>query len=302
VSSNRIDEPSIEQNKAGSARLKSWISRLAAKGADAILPQDDLPNSLSKLKKQLLLARKEDTESRRQIKALEGLLKHEMRQHRGLCLLPPPELRMNVGRVSDAANFWGQGLGSARRVIEVFGDDPGGLVLDWGCGSGRTFNWLNGHGAWSQNYRGCDVDRAAITWLFKQGVTRVKMCEDLPPLPYEPGEFVGLFCFSVLTHIHPQRHRAWYEDIHRVLKPGGRAYVTVTSDAAIMDRKTFTAADKAKYLDAGWYYSERSGHYKDAVAVSKAFSLDAVQGLFEVEAYRESGYHLMDDMILRKLV
>jgi hypothetical protein len=68
-----------------------------------------------------------------------------------------------------------------------------------------------------------------------------------------------------------------------------------------MDRKTFTAADKAKYLDVGWYYSERGGHYKDAVAVSKAFSLEAVQGLFEVETYRESGYHLMDDMILRKL-
>ena len=129
----------------------------------------------------------------------------------------------------------------------------------------------------------------------------MKVCKDLPPLPYNRSKFVGVFCFSVLTHIHPQLHRAWYEDIHRVLKQGGRVYVTVTSDAAIMDRKTFTPEDKVNYLETGWYYSKRGGHYKDAVAVSKAFSLEAVRGLFEVESYRETGYHRMDDMILRKL-
>ena len=276
--------------------MKAWISRLAAL-ADGGASEA----GLAKLERQLLLAQRENAESQRQIKLLEGIIKHELKLHRGFCLLPPPELRMHVGRVSDAANFWGQGRGSARRITEIFGEDPGGLVLDWGCGSGRTLNWLYGAGTWTRNYRGCDVDREAITWLQSQGVKSIALCGDLPPLPYAANKFVGLFCFSVLTHIHPQRHRAWYEDIHRVLKPGGRAYITVTSDAAVMERKTFTAEDKARYLDTGWYYSERGGHYKDAVAVSKAFSLEAVQGLFEVESYREEGYHRMDDMILRKL-
>ena len=291
----------VEGARAGSARLKSWISRLA-KGPDTVAPVNaPLPNSLGKLKKQLLLARTENAESRRQIALLEGIVRQELKTHRGFCLLPPPELRMHVGRVSDAANFWGQGNGSARRVKEIFGEDPGGLVLDWGCGSGRTLNWLYGQGTWTRNYRGCDVDIEAIDWLKAQGIKSVTPCKDLPPLPYAASKFVGVFCFSVLTHIHPQHHRAWYQDIHRVLKPGGRAYITVTSDAAIMGRKSFTAEDKAKYLETGWYYSQRGGHYKDAVAVSKAFSLEAVSGLFEVESYREKGYHLMDDMILRKL-
>lgn len=277
--------------------MKSLISRLAALGGDG----GASAGGVAKLQKRLLLAERENAEAHRQIKLLEGIVRDELKIHRGFSLMPPPELRMHVGRVSDAANFWGQGRGSARRVTEIFGEDPGGLVLDWGCGSGRTLNWLYGQGTWSRNYRGCDVDREAIIWLHAQGVGSVKVCNDLPPLPYNRSKFVGVFCFSVLTHIHPLRHRTWYEDVHRVLKQGGRAYVTVTSDAAIMDRKTFTPEDKAKYLETGWYYSKRGGHYKDAVAVSKAFSLEAVRGLFEVESYRETGYHRMDDMILRKL-
>ncbi len=253
------------------------------------------------LEKQLLLAKSQIAEQQRQIGLLEKIVRQELKTHRSFCLLPPPELRMHVGRVSDAANFWGQGMGSAKRVTDVFGQDPGGLVLDWGCGSGRTLNWLYGQGTWLRNYRGCDVDGEAISWLQAQGVKSVTTCGDMPPLPYTASKFVGLFCFSVLTHIHPLNHRAWYEEIHRVLKPGGKAYVTVTSDAAIVGRKTITADDEAKYRESGWFYGERPGHYKDAVAVTRTFSLEATRGLFEVVRYSERGYHLMDDMILRKL-
>jgi SAM-dependent methyltransferase len=203
--------------------------------------------------------------------------------------------------VPEVANFLAQGLDSSRRVIEVFGPDPGGPVLDWGCGSGRTLTWLKGVGTWDLNYRGCDVDADAIAWLRSQKVKAVEVCGDLPPLPYEDASLAGLFCFSVLTHIPPLRHAEWYAEIRRVLRPGARAYVTVHGDENIRTGKSFTEEERRDYAEKGWSWSERKGHYKHAATVSRAFTVQALASGFEVEAYDELGYHSMDSMILRRI-
>jgi SAM-dependent methyltransferase len=243
---------------------------------------------------------RETADQRRQIRSLEKVVL-ELRSRAGAMKLPPPTLRTNVGRVSDIGNHLGQGLDSSRRVLEVFGEDPGGPVLDWGCGSGRTLSWLSGVGTWSENWRGCDVDAEAVTWLNLQGVDQAKICGDLPPLPYPDESFVGLYSFSVLTHIPPERHAAWYAEIHRVLKPGALAYVTVHGDDNMVSGKSFTDEERREYAEQGWSWSERDGHYKHAATVAKSFTLEALGDRFDVELYRELGYHSMDDMILRKL-
>jgi SAM-dependent methyltransferase len=241
------------------------------------------------------------TDQKRQVRSLEKVVTELRDRGADAMPLPPPRLRTHVGRVDDMANYLGQGLDSARRVIEVFGQDPKGPVLDWGCGSGRTRRWLIGVGTWSDHYRGCDVDEEAIAWLRSQGVSGVEVCGDLPPLPYADQTFAGLYCFSVLTHIPPERHAAWYAEIHRVLKPGALAYVTVHGDHNMRSGKSFTDEERRAYSETGWSWSERDGHYKHAATVAKAFTLEALGGRFEVEAYRELGYHSMDDMILKKL-
>ena len=238
----------------------------------------------------------------KQIAWLEKLVTELLIEQRGDCLMPPAELRMHVGARSSKANFWNQGRESSARVIEVFGESPPGLVLDWGCGSGRTLYWLHGHEAWRRAYRGCDVDAEAIRWLRKrQGITAVQVCETEPPLPYGDGTFVGVFSFSVLTHIPPERHRAWYEELHRVLAPGGRAYVTVNGDSRAADQAAFTAAEQALFAEQGWLWADREGHYKGAAVVSRAFTAKALDGLFELERYRDAGYHQQDDLILRRV-
>jgi SAM-dependent methyltransferase len=275
---------------------------------------DNLESSVTDLKERLREAKATLRENRaelrglhlrtadqnRQNRSLEKVVT-ELRRRAGAMDLPPRELRTHVGRVSDMANYLGQGLDSSQRVLEVFGEDPGGQVLDWGCGSGRTLSWLAAVGTWSDNWRGCDVDAEAIGWLRLQGVQAVEVCEDLPPLPYPDDSFVGLYSFSVLTHIPPERHAAWYAEICRVLKPGGRAYVTVHGDDNMLAVKSFTEEERRAYAEQGWSWSERDGHYKHAATVAKAFTLEALGGRFEIEAYRELGYHSMDDMILRKL-
>ena len=249
---------------------------------------------------ELKALRRETEDQRRQIRSLEKVVT-ELRRQSGAMALPPLELRTHVGRVADMANYLGQGLDSARRVVEVFGEDPKGPVLDWGCGSGRTRLWLAEIGTWAENYRGCDVDDEAIDWLRRQGVNNLEVCGDLPPLPYPDQSFAGLYSFSVLTHIPPERHAAWYAEIHRVLKPGARAYVTVHGDDNMRSGKSFTEEERLAYAETGASWSERDGHYKHAATVAKAFTLEALGGRFEVEAYRELGYHSMDDMILTRI-
>jgi SAM-dependent methyltransferase len=241
-------------------------------------------------------------DQKKQIVWLERLVTELLVEQRGHCLMPPPHLRLHVGARESAANFWNQGRHSSARVIEVFGTDPEGLVLDWGCGSGRTLYWLYAYEGWKRAYRGCDVDEEAIGWLRKsQRIKPVAVCRDDPPLPYGDGVFSGLFCFSVLTHIHPLKHGAWYREIHRVLKPGGRAYLTLNGEGRADDPRSFTPSEREAFARQGWLWAERDGHYKGAAVAGRDFTLKALEGLFEIEQHRPFGYHNMDELIVRRL-
>jgi SAM-dependent methyltransferase len=241
-------------------------------------------------------------DQKKQIAWLEKLVIELLVEQRGHVVMPPQDLRLHVGAKDSAANFWNQGRESSARVLEVFGLQPEGQVLDWGCGSGRTLYWLWAHEAWKAAYRGCDVDAEAIRWLRKKHrVDAVAACNDEPPLPYADGQFAGLFSFSVLTHIHPERHRAWFAELHRILQPGGRAYLTINGESRAADTLAFTAAEQAEFAQKGWLFTDHPGHYKGAAVASRAFTLAGLQGLFEVEQYREAGYHQHDDMIIRRL-
>lgn len=246
--------------------------------------------------------RRQVQDQKKQIVWLERLVTDLLVEQRGFCIMPPPRLRLHVGARDSAANFWNQGRDSSARVMEVFGERPPGLVLDWGCGSGRTLYWLYARQAWRKAYRGCDVDAEAIRWLKKtHGFKAVSVCQPEPPLPYEDSTFMGLFSFSVLTHITPERHRAWYEELHRVLAPGGRAYVTVNGDSRAADTRAFTAAERRLFQSRGWLFAEREGHYKGAAVASRAFTEKALEGLFELESYGDAGYHQQDAMVLRRI-
>src|SRR5205823_2016256 len=157
-------------------------------------------------------------------------------RHYGGAKLPPPTLRTHVGVNDHALDFWAKGINSSRWVLDTFGTDPGGRILDWGCGPGRTLVWLRCHPAWRDQYHGCDVDREAIDWLRAQGEEGTEVCRDLPPLPYPDASFAGVFAFSVLTHIHPEHHVGWYRELHRVLAPGGRILVTTHGAWEVYER------------------------------------------------------------------
>jgi SAM-dependent methyltransferase len=232
------------------------------------------------------------------IKVIKALTK----RHYDNLPLPPEELRLHVGKTTSAANYWSQGVSSSTRVLEVFGTVPQKPILDWGCGSGRTLRWLVCHEAWRHHYHGCDVDRAAIDWLRSVCRLNLEVCNDDPPLPYGDGLFGGLYAFSVLTHIHPDRHRSWYSELRRVLEPGGIAYLTTLGRSTITEsRKGVHGPIDEAFAKDGFVYLKNEGHYKDAAIVSEEFTRRMLDGLFTIEEYVELGYANMDAFRIRRL-
>ena len=267
-------------------------SRVVAKNVKALASGADLVSRLDAAQRELDSTRREGEAAERVCQAL-------LQRHYDAWDPPPAELRLHVGAHDGLFNFWSKGLTSSDAVVQVFGADPAGPVLDWGCGSGRTLLWLRRYEGWRARYHGCDVDTAAVTWLQAQGVERVTTCDELPPLPYEDGSFAGLFGFSVLTHIPPERHRLWYEEFRRVLAPGGVAYVT--THGAFEAAKAGSGV-RSSYEAGGAAYGvhPHENHYKDSSVVSSAFTRAAVDGLLEVVAFDEGGYLNQDAWTLRR--
>lgn len=281
-----VQVPGLRLNAASTA----WLRHVAG-----LRPGRSARAEVRRLNKALAM-------EQQQTRDLEKLLVAVLQEDRGFHLLPPADLRLRVGSTDSAGNWWTQGRNSAARVLEIFGAEPDGLILDWGCGSGRTYHWLHVHPRWRDAWRGCDVDAKAIRWLESKGFAdRVAVCDDLPPLPYPDGGFAGLYNFSVLTHVHPDRHRVWYAELARVLRSGARAHVTVQGDAPVLaDGKGYHPAEIELCRRQGWLWAERPGHHKSAAVVSEAFTRAALDGIFEVERYSTCGYARLDELVLLK--
>jgi SAM-dependent methyltransferase len=149
---------------------------------------------------------------------------------------------------------------------------------------------------------GCDVDVEAVAWLRQVGGFRVEVCGDMPPLPFEAAKFSGLFAFSVLTHIPPERHRPWLEELARVLRRNGLAYLTTLGRSIVEPRRDEIGEKGLREFDAtgGLYLKRGKGHYKDAAIVTETHMRDAAADLFDTVEFKEVGYQDMDAYLLRR--
>ena len=228
----------------------------------------------------------------------ESVIRALIDRHYGGWPLPPPELRRRVGADDTALEFWAKGIASSEVVLGLFGAEPDGPVLDWGCGCGRTRLWLEPHPAWRTGYHGCDIDPEAVAWLSEQGVDCVSVSGELPPLPYEDGAFAGLVGFSVLTHVPPERHPAWYGEIRRVLRPGAKAFLTTLGGDWAPSRAT--PAGREHFRAHGWAFEpdDRPGCGHHLAAVTEAFTRTALGDRLVVERFTEGGYLNQDAWVL----
>ena len=108
-----------------------------------------------------------------------------------------------------------------RRTLLLNEARAGERVLDLGCGAGRFVAALRDAGA---DPVGVEIAEAAATRARATGV-EVRLVEPDGTLPFGHGEFDLVWCSEVLEHVPDAL--ALLQETRRVLKPGGRALLTV---------------------------------------------------------------------------
>ncbi|HAR19581.1 MAG TPA: SAM-dependent methyltransferase [Cytophagales bacterium] len=137
-----------------------------------------------------------------------------------------------------------------------------GDLLEIGCGEGRGIELLDQH---VTSYTAVDKIADVIQKLATKYPKAKFWAMNLPPLKNLPDNFYDtVVSFQVIEHI--QKDKEYLKEIARVLKPGGKAYITTPNRPMSLSRNP-------------WHVREYTGHELEAIA-KPYFSEVKVDGVF----------------------
>jgi SAM-dependent methyltransferase len=199
---------------------------------------------------------------------------------------------------------------AAREQIDLESDI---VVLDFGCGVGRQLlHFTRNYPA--PRYHACDVHLGYVSFVKRHYPTvQVKQSAFSPPLDYDNDTFNVIYSVSVFSHLAPTEHRAWLEELARVVKPGGYCFLTIEGRTALrksMARSVWDqgpAAGEAELMRQGVLYKEyddlawQKKHEGRALASKKYLGVGATYGNTAMSVpyiYKEwesvGGWHVAD--------
>ena len=166
-------------------------------------------------------------------------------QHDGR-VLPAQHLRLCGQEFRDHAYFLRSARAEADRLAEHCGLRQDSALLDIGCGFGRLAIGVLDRVGDIRDYRGLDVSAAAIAWCRRHvgaahpsfQFTRVDVRNDrYNPggeqittafrLPLDDAAFDAAYAYSVFSHMELADIEQYLAELHRLLRPGGAAFVTL---------------------------------------------------------------------------
>jgi SAM-dependent methyltransferase len=158
--------------------------------------------------------------------------------------VPPKETWISEKYGKTADEYLASGRRDTQDMLDVLERagvslEDQGHVLEFGCGDGRMIRCLE-HLAAGREIWGVDVDAGRIVWC-KQNLSppfHFLTTTTVPHLPFEDRYFGFVYAGSVFTHIDDLAD-AWIAEIRRVLRPGGKLFMTVhlENDVALLNDK-----------------------------------------------------------------
>jgi SAM-dependent methyltransferase len=154
----------------------------------------------------------------------------------GALPVPPREFWAGYGTSPEGYLASGhEDVESMRKLLAGSGApiEGAGRILDLACAGGRMIRHLTDLTPVLQVW-GCDIWADAVEWChahlsppFWFATTTV-----VPHLPFEEGSFGLAYCGSLFTHIDDLAE-AWFLELHRIIRPGGRLLFSINDRHAV---------------------------------------------------------------------
>jgi len=160
----------------------------------------------------------------------------------------PPDYLMYESFQIDYKKYYNDSLDSAKELVEVFGEYhklDNISVLDWGCGPARIIRHLPNILGENCKFYGTDYNKNSIKWC-QDNIKGIEFNLNSleAKLPYADNSFDIIYGISIFTHLSEKYHYDWYNELLRVLKPGGIMYQSSHGDNFLVK---LTEAEKQKY-------------------------------------------------------
>lgn len=151
--------------------------------------------------------------------------------------------------------------------LEKAGVEIRGRFFDFGCSSGRNLAVLKRAYGDQLSLYGADPAAPSIDWLnaHVSGVQAVVSNQN-PPLPFEDASFDIVIAKSIWTHFSPQAGRIWFDEIRRVMSPGGHFLFSTHGPHDIASRLVYDNPKPRYERFAGHEHWTRDGFLLDLVA------------------------------------
>ena len=223
--------------------------------------------------------------------------------------IPPPELWLGY-------NYRAQARGQVETMLEIVrasGVDlePGGRILDFGCGAGRMIRHLQSLATTCEIW-GTDISAEHILWCKRhlQPPFHFATTTKVPHLPFEDRSFRLIYCGSVFTHIDDLAD-AWLLELRRILATDGRLYLTIHDEhtielwdndrrympwwlALVLARKTYRESKGSSDM-----FTIGRGH-NSQVFYNRDYFLRTLDSMFDVVSVTPEAYFAQTGVLVKR--